>query len=500
MTRPIVVIGGLGPAGPEHITAAVAAAIDRIPHRYVRTTRHPSVEVAGAATSFDDLYDSSPTFDAVYRAIADRLADAAREHGEVLYLVPGSPLVLEQSVRHLLADERVRCDLLPSLSFLDLAYARLGIDPIEAGVRLIDGHDFARAAAGERGPLLVAHCHANWVLSDIKLAVEDAAGDERVVILQRLGGPDEVLVETTWAELDRTVDADHLTSVYIPRLAAPVGGELVGFHQIVRRLRTECPWDRVQTHETLARYAVEETYELVEAIGALGEDGAGDDELVGELGDVLLQVVLHAAIAEEGGRFNLADVARTISEKMVRRHPHVFGDVEVESASDVARNWQQIKAAEKAAGGATVDEGDGSGDGAGAAPAPIRDALDAVSGSLPALLYARELGVAAAKYGFDWDDPRGTLDKVAEELDEVRVDFEDHELVGHELGDLLFAVVSVARHRQVDPEVALRRASAKFKHRVAAVERLAASRGIDVTACGLEGLEELWDEVKRTGI
>lgn len=489
MTRPTVVVGGLGPAGPEHLTAAVADAIARIPNRYLRTRRHPSASVVAEAHSFDDLYEDADTFEEVYRAIAGTLVAAAHEHGEVLYLVPGSPLVLERSVRHLLDDDRVDCELLPSLSFLDLAYARLGVDPIEAGIRLVDGHEFARSAAGERGPLLVAHCHANWVLSDIKLAVEDGAGDERVVILQRLGAPDETVLETTWSELDRTVEADHLTSIYIPNLTAPVGQELVGFHDIVRRLRAECPWDRAQTHETLARYAVEETYELVDAIGSLDADGEGDDELAGELGDVLLQVFLHAAIAEEEGRFNLADVARRISEKMVRRHPHVFGDVEVETAGDVARNWQEIKAAEKAAGGPAPDE---------VPQSPLRSGLDAVPRSLPSLHYARELGAVAAKHGFDWDDPRGTLDKIAEELAEVRADFDDPVLVGQELGDLLFAVVNAARHRRVDPEIALRRTAAKFRERLAAVEQLAAARGIDLATCGLAMLDALWQEVKLT--
>ena len=283
-------------------------------------------------------------------------------------------------------------------------------------------------------------------------------------------------MHTTWAELDRTVVADHLTSVYIPSLLAPVGSELVRFHGLIRRLRAECPWDREQTHDSLARYAIEETYELVEAIAGLGADGVGDDELVGELGDVLLQVVLHAAIAEEEGRFSLSDVARAISEKMVRRHPHVFGEVEVSGASDVTRNWAAIKASER--GG-------------------VASTFDGIAGSLPALLYARELGSAAAKRGFDWDDPRGTLDKVAEELVEVTEAFDDPAAVREELGDLLFAVVNVARHRSVDPEVALRQAAAKFRDRVTAMERLAAERGIDTTSCGLVVLDELWDEVKR---
>ena len=183
------------------------------------------------------MYEAADTFADVYGEITERLVTAAAEHGDVLYAVPGPPLVLERSVRHLMSDARVRCSVLPAMSFLDVAFARLGIDPVETGVRLIDGHDFATAAAGDHGPMFVAHTHANWVLSDIKLAVDGATGDEPVVILQRLGTPDELITTTTWAELDRTVEADHLTCIYIPRLGTAVGESLVRFHQLSRTLR-----------------------------------------------------------------------------------------------------------------------------------------------------------------------------------------------------------------------------------------------------------------------
>ena len=203
-----VVVVGLGPGGPEYVTHQTLDAIAGHAHRFIRTTRHPSAALLGEATSFDEIYEAADTFADVYGEITERLVLAATEHGEILYAVPGSPLVLERSVRHLMADHRVRCTVLPAMSFLDIAFARLGIDPVEAGLRLIDGHEFATAAAGDHGPMFVAHTHANWVLSDIKLAVDDATGDEPVVILQRLGTPDELITNTTWAELDRSVEAD----------------------------------------------------------------------------------------------------------------------------------------------------------------------------------------------------------------------------------------------------------------------------------------------------
>jgi len=478
VATPSVVVVGLGPAGPDLVTAGALDALAQPVRRFLRTARHPSAVVVEDATTFDHLYEQADTFADVYQAITDALVVAAATDGEVVYAVPGSPYVLERSVRHLLADPRVDVRVVPGLSFLDLAYGRLGIDPVEASVRLVDGHEFATAGAGERGPMLVAHSHAPWVLSDIKLAV-DGPGSDEVVVLQRLGLPDEHVLTVRWEDLDRSVEPDHLTCLYVPHVAEPVGAELVRFHGIVRRLRDECPWDRQQTHESLTRYAVEEVYELIEAIGRLDGSGAADEELEEELGDVLLQVFLHSAITEQEGRFSIADVAAGISEKMVRRHPHVFGSTTVSGADQVATNWEAIKAAEKGLG------------------AGVRaSSVDGVPGDLPALAYARELSARASKAGFDWDVPEGTLAKVAEELDEVREVFDDPAAVGAEVGDLLFATVNLARHRGVDPEAALRQAAAKFRRRIQACEALAAERGLDTRTAGLPALDALWDEVK----
>jgi tetrapyrrole methylase family protein/MazG family protein len=229
------------------------------------------------------------------------------------------------------------------MSFLDLAWVRLGVDPLEEGVRLVDAHRFAERAAGERGPLLVAHCHSKQVLSDVKLAF-DVEAPERAVVLQRLGLPDESIADIAFADLDRVVDPDHLTSVYLPVVAAPVAAEVQRFAELVRMLRERCPWDREQTHKSLTRHLLEETYEVVEAIEGLNETtGEGFAHLEEELGDLLFQVVFHATLAAERGEFTLADVAATIHDKLVARHPHVFGDVVADTADRVKMNWEQIK-------------------------------------------------------------------------------------------------------------------------------------------------------------
>jgi tetrapyrrole methylase family protein/MazG family protein len=477
--RPRIVVAGLGPGGDEHVTAETLAAIARIPHRFLRTARHPSAQLVGDARSFDGVYESAEAYDDVYPAIVDALVAAAVEHGEVLYVVPGSPLVLERTVALLRADGRVDVQLLPALSFLDVAWSRLGIDPVEAGVRLVDGHTFATSAAGSSGPLLIAHTHAPWVLSDIKLAAEEATGDEPVVILQGLGTPDERITETTWSELDRAVEPDHLTCVYVPRLGAPVGVGYVRFHELARTLREQCPWDRQQTHASLVPYLVEETFELVDALQALDPDDPSTEEaLVEELGDVLYQIEFHATIAEQAGRFSIADVTAGIHDKLVRRHPHVFGEVVADDAGTVVANWEDIKRAEK--GRASI--------------------FDGVPASAPALAYTEQLTRKAARVGFDWTDVEGPLAKVDEEARELRgalAGGDDAEIAA-ELGDLLLAVVNVARHAGVDAELAARAAATKFRRRFEAVERLAAERRLELGTAGLAALDALWDEVKAT--
>ena len=345
---PRVTIVGLGPAGPELVNRATldAIAAHSLDARLLRTARHPSASVVEGARSLDTLYESADSFDDVYAAIVDAVVAAADELGAVLYAVPGSPRVLERSVELLAADERIEVEVVPAMSFLDLVWVRLGVDPVEQGVRLVDGHRFAEGAAGERGPLLVAHCHAPHVLSDVKLAY-DTAGPQSAVVLQRLGLADEAVFEVPWEDLDRSFAPDHLTALWVPAGAPPVAQEVQRFVELVRRLRADCPWDREQTHASLVPFLVEETEEVVEALGGLDVDtGEGYAHLAEELGDLLFQVVFHATLAAEAGQFTMADVARTVHDKLVHRHPHVFGLAEAETAEDVARLWAEIKAAE----------------------------------------------------------------------------------------------------------------------------------------------------------
>lgn len=442
MQRPSVVVVGLGPAGPELITPQALAALDAAPARVLRTARHPAASAVQDAVTCDDLYERAEVFDEVYRAVVDRVVAVAEERGSVAYAVPGSPRVLERSVEYLVGDDRVDVEVVPALSFLDLAWVRLGIDPVEAGVRLVDGHTFATAAAGERGPLLVAHCHNQRVLSDIKLAT-DEPGDTPVTVVQRLGCPDEVLAEVPWQDLDREVDADHLTSLYIPRLAAPVGLELLRFQELVVTLRRECPWDREQTHRSLRRHLVEEAYEVLDAIDGFDPDtGEGADHLEEELGDLLFQVFLHSAMGAEAGWFDLADVARTVHDKLHARHPHVFGDAEVSGTEELVADWEARKVAEK--GRSSV--------------------LDGIATGLPALSLAEKTMKKANAIGFGLADRE--RDQLARRLEAVADEPSDQTV-----GAALMSLVGLARSEGVDPEMALRAEVVRASSEVRAFEQ-----------------------------
>lgn len=495
VNRPVVTIVGLGPGAPGLVTNETLHAIAAATATIVRTTAHPSASLVSGAIACDDEYERHDTFASVYAAIAERVVQAALQNGAALYAVPGSPGVLEDTVRKLLADPRIDARVLPAVSFLDLAWLRLAIDPVNEGVRLVDAHRFAEAAADERGPFLVAQCHADWVLSDIKLAHEAARGDEPVVVLHHLGLPDERIVHAVWNDLDRLRQAhgvvvDHLTSVYVAKLAEPVAGEMARLHRLARTLREQCPWDKEQTHASLVRYLIEETYEVVDALNALDpQDPRTDDTLIEELGDLLYQVEFHATIAEQEGRFSLADVARATHDKLVRRHPHVFADAEAKTAGDVVATWDEIKRAERATKhGDADDRSDGQ-----------PSIFAGVSRAAPSLSLAQKLQKRAAEVGFDWPNVQGATQKLTEELNELdeAARTGDPAAVRMELGDVLFCVVNVARKMGVDAETALREASDKFVARFTRVQQLATQRGVVLEDCDLATLDALWDAVKR---
>jgi tetrapyrrole methylase family protein / MazG family protein len=475
---PRIDVVGLGPAGPELLTAGTRELLAGPGPVFLRTTRHPAASVVPSARSFDHHYESADTFDDVYRAIVDDLVAAALADGPVVYAVPGSPNVAERTVVLLAAHDRVASGEVPvavhpSVSFLDLAFARLEVDPVAAGVRLVDAGSFAVDAAGERGPLLVAQCWSHQVLSDVKLSVETPPAVP-VVLLHHLGLPDEQVTTVAWEDLDRSLEPDHLTSLWVPRLADPVAAELVALDELVHTLREGCPWDRRQTHASLGRHLLEESYEVLESIDALaavdaaldaGAAGTGVDareagavaDLEEELGDLLFQVYFHATLAAEQGRFTLADVARGVHDKLVSRHPHVFGDVTAETADDVATNWEALKKAEK--GRASVTEGIPAALPSLALAAKLQRKAAAIGMVLPGLAEEAARVAAGAAALERADAGSGGGDAVADGEGGAR---ERADAVG----ELLFAAVGVARALGVDPETALLARARTFRAEV----------------------------------
>jgi len=488
MTRVVVV--GLGPAGTDLLVPRARAAIERVATRYVRTERHPAVtDLAGEGvtfTSFDRVYDTADEIDDVYPRIVDALCAAAAEHGEVVYAVPGNPVVAERSV--LLLHERARAgeitlEVVPGVSFAELAWARVGVDLLD-GARVVDGRALDPADLEAGGPVLVAQVDSALVASEVKLALLDRAGpDTPVTVLQRLGLGDELVTTVPLAELDRAVTPDHLTTVFVelPPGSADTFAALV---TLARRLRGPggCPWDAEQTHHSLTRYLLEEAYEVVDAIEAVPaepEPGVPVDpgayaDLVDELGDLLFQVVFHAILGEEAGEFTTADIAQGIHAKLVRRHPHVFGEVDAETSDDVVRNWEQIKKGER-----NTDS-----------------LVDSVSPGLPALLYTHKLFRKAASVGLD----PGDRASAAVALERAAASVEDGATDADALvGDVLAAAVVLARDSGIDAESALRGWAGRYRSRFQRMEGLARDRGVDLHALEPAAVDALWTAAAAAG-
>jgi tetrapyrrole methylase family protein/MazG family protein len=498
-----VTVAGLGPGGADLLLPAARAAILGVApeRRFVRTRRHPAVEdLAGEGVEFrscDDLYETAEQPGHVYEAIADRLL-AAAETGDVCFAVPGSPAVGEHSVARLRERLGKRLVLVPGLSFVDLAWLRLGVDPLAgAGARAVDGK--ALPAALPAGPLLVSHCHSKLVLADVKLALLDRLpGEAPVTVLARLGLPDESVATVPLEDLDRVVEPDHLTSVFVE---LPPGGPGEAWERLValiERLRAPggCPWDAEQTHHTLARHLIEEAYEVIEAIEALpasapapGPEPVAEgayEHLEEELGDLACQVVFHSTFAREAGAFTVTDVLRGIHDKLVRRHPHVFGDVTVSGADDVVANWEVIKREEK---GRT-------------------SLMDGVSRHLPSLLYTHKLYRKAASAGLTFGTADEVLARAEGELRQLAagatagpVDGDGGDGDGQSaadaerrLGEALAAIVYLARLAGVDGESALRGWAGRFKDRFQRLEARAAERGQTVESIPPADVATLWEQ------
>jgi tetrapyrrole methylase family protein/MazG family protein len=534
-----ITILGLGPGDAGLLTRQAWELLQHTPLLYLRTAIHPTVAGLPPTTelrSFDARYETAGAFGEVYAQIVSELIERAASGESLVYAVPGHPLVAEATTRHLLAQARARgiaTQIVAGVSFIEPVCAALGFDPLEHGLQLLDALDLVPAATddqplsvaeqeekrpssnGDRRssaswaslhgheytppltpfpllttrPALLCQVYSRRVASEAKLSLMERYPSDHPVTLVRAAGvaDDERVWTVPLHALDHQDDLDHLTCAFLPALA-PLddrrGPEGIGY--VVARLLGPggCPWDREQTHQSLRPELLEETHEVLEALDA--DDTAA---LAEELGDVLLSVLMHSEIGRQAGEFDIGDVYEQIATKLIRRHPHVFGDVTVSDSGEVLANWDAIKQAERAADG----------------KAP-RGVFDGIPPALPALMAAQETIRKAAKAGFDSDNPQWAWDKLHEELNEVRAaattePYRDNATrarrVEEEFGDLLLAVTKLAYRLSLDAESALRAAIAKFRQRYAAMQHLLEAQGRTMAALSVPEKEALWVQAKR---
>lgn len=477
---------GLGPGEAGQLTREAWDVLSSAGEVWLRTRQHPTtggLPASLAIFSFDELYESGESFDAVYAQIVERVLELGARPQGVIYAVPGHPFVAEATgpkIARLARERGLPLRVVEGLSFLEPICSALGVDYFPH-TALVDAFELAThhvPGFPPDRPALVAQVYNRMVAADVKLTLNTVYPDEHPVTLVHAAGTSGQVLETIpLYGMDRSEQIGLLTVLYVPPLA--VGASFEQFQEIIAHLRAPdgCPWDREQTHQTLRQHLLEEAYEVLAAI-----DSGDVNQMREEFGDLLLQVVLNAQIASEDGEFGMADVIKGIHDKIVRRHPHVFGDTAVDGVGEVLQNWEKLKAAERQEKGELH-----------------KGVLDGVPLALPALSQAQEYQARAARVGFDWPDVEGVLSKIREEIDEVNR-AEDAQAVSAELGDLLFSIVNLVRWKGMEAESILREANLKFKRRFAHVEARARDLGKPLQELPLETLDEFWNEAKAIGL
>ena len=480
---PGITLLGLGPGDPAKLTREAWDVLASAGQVWLRTKQHPTVAGLPPALkihSFDELYEKGDSFDMVYSAIVERVLKLGKSPKGVVYAVPGDPFVAEATCPEIALRARalgLPLKIVSGLSFLEPVFAALGLDPYPRLI-LMDAIEMSQAHVPgfpPDMPVLVAQVYSRLVAAEVKMTLNTVYPDEHPVRLVHAAGTIEEIIEDIMLfEIDRSEHIGLQTVLYVPPLGE--GTSFEAFQELVAHLRAPdgCPWDREQTHQTLRTHLMEEAYEALAAM-----DSGNPAEMAEEFGDLLLQIVLNAQIAGEDGEFTMADVLKGIYDKIIRRHPHVFGNVTLDGVQGVLKNWEKLKAVERAN-----------------SHEPEKGLLDGVPLALPALSQAQEYQDRAARVGFDWKELSGVLDKIAEEIQEVREVSNEEELIA-ELGDLLFALVNLARWKKVDAESALRGTSMRFKKRFAYVEQGAKKQGRKLSGMSIDEMEALWQEAKR---
>ncbi|MEI7027672.1 nucleoside triphosphate pyrophosphohydrolase [Paenibacillus sp. y28] len=499
MTASITVVG-LGTGDASQLTLGVWNKISTAGSLYLRTADHPVVqylqEQQVAFSTFDTLYKQHESFAGVYEAIVEELIAAAGESGtgDIVYAVPGHPMVAEYTavlLRERCPQQGIPLHFLGGESFLDQAFLRFGFDPIE-GFILLDATALQHAHINPRLHTIIGQVYDALTASDVKLTLmEWYPEDAEVVVGHALGvAGREHIQRVPLLELDRMKEYGNLSLIWVPARNddAVLNRSFERLREIVELLRSPdgCPWDREQTHLSIRKNLIEEAYEVLETL-----DDDDPDAMCEELGDLLLQIMLHSQMEAETGAFHVYDVVRTLNEKLIRRHPHVFGETAAQNAEEALRSWQAIKAEEKQAKGIDTER---------------QSVLAGVPRDLPALLKAAAFQKKAAKVGFDWDSLDGVIGKVEEELLELKEavreaagsrDEKAREHSAEELGDLLFSVVNIARFLEIDPELALTQCNNKFQKRFLYIEEKLRLNGKSFEQTDIQEMEKWWQEAKN---
>jgi tetrapyrrole methylase family protein/MazG family protein len=485
MSQSGITLLGLGPGDPALLTRQAWEILRNIPEIYLRTRMHPTV--AGFPSelrvhSFDQYYEEGASFEDVYEKIVDKVISLGKREIGIVYGVPGHPFIAEATapeIVHRAQEEDIPVTLVEGMSFVESTFGLLGFDPFPH-TALVDALELAIAhhpPFPPSAPAVIAQIHSPSVASNVKLTLMAVYPDNHQVKLIHGAGTKKAYVETIdLYEIDRSQKIGLMTALYIPPLRSSSSFE--GFEEVVAHLRAPdgCPWDREQTHLSLRPYLLEETYEVLTAL-----DEEDQEALKDELGDLLLQIVLHAQIASEYEDFSMVDVLEGIHDKLIRRHPHVFGDLDIDDQQKVLENWEKLKSAER---DGVENEKNG--------------ILDGVSPALPALVQAETYQERVNRVGFDWSNIQGVFEKIAEEISEIQEagSMEEQEA---EIGDLLFAVVNLARWFKIDAESALRAANTRFRNRFEQLEAKVRSQGKDVSDLTLNELDDLWNAIKHKG-
>jgi len=478
MTKKIEVIG-LGAGDLNQLPLGIYKTLKKADRIMARTTDHPviaSLQEEGVHfESYDEMYQEEEQFIDVYERIVDDLLKKAEDES-LIYAVPGHPMLAEKTVQLLLEQKKVGVSVIGGQSYLDDLFTSLKIDPIE-GFQFVDGTDFRRDELNYRGHLIFCQVYDRFVASEVKLALlEDLPFDYEVTIIEAAGSESEVIRTVPLEELDHQLEISNLTSVYVPPASKDIlNHTFPRLKEVIECLRgpNGCDWDKAQTHESLKEFLLEEAYELIDAI-----DDQDDEGMVEELGDVLLQVMLHSQIGADEGYFSVDDVIESITKKMIHRHPHVFSNTSVRSIEEINKNWEKLKKEEKGHERESV--------------------LDGIPKQLPSLHKAFKLQKKAAKVGFDWDRSEDIWEKLTEEVEEVKeaIQTENKSEIIKEFGDILFVIANLTRFYNVNPELALEMTNKKFVSRFSYIEKKLKEAGKDINQATLEDMNYYWDEAK----